>query len=445
MHGVGQAPIIGLSDEMFHYLSEAGIPYSRLHDVGGDYGLNMFVDIPNLFRDFDADETDEASYDFAFTDWLVGKLIEYGCKPVFRLGVTIENYHFIKAYRVFPPKDFKKWAVICEHIIKHYNHGWANGFNYGIEYWEIWNEPENGRDDTENQMWHGTPEQFYEIYTVSAKHLKAVFGDEIKVGGYASCGFRHIFSNPEKFGIDFEKSDDAVYASGRSANFITFFENFFSYIKEHNAPIDFFSWHSYLTTERTLVAAEYLDRRLKEFGYSGLETHLNEWNNSCEDRSNPMEIQYAARKELGKGIAAAKAAAMMCAMQNTNVKMLCYYDARVGVCEYAGMFNPLTLTPFPLYYAFKAFNELYKLGNGLECNISDKKSGIYAVAAQKDGKKAVMIANVSGQEMSVSTNMSEDMRAYVIDDGRTLEKTELNCQNFIIPKDSVVLFKNYAD
>ena len=50
-----------------------------------------------------------------------------------------------------PPKDYAKWARICEHIITHYTEGWADGFNYKITYWEIWNEPEN------IQMWQGTP------------------------------------------------------------------------------------------------------------------------------------------------------------------------------------------------------------------------------------------------------------------------------------------------
>ena len=37
------------------YMTEAGIPYSRLHDVGGWMGGGLYVDIPNLFRDFDAE------------------------------------------------------------------------------------------------------------------------------------------------------------------------------------------------------------------------------------------------------------------------------------------------------------------------------------------------------------------------------------------------------
>ena len=119
---------------MFHYLTEANIPYSRLHDTYGVFGGNLFVDIPNIFRDFDADETDPASYDFVFTDALLDKMMKHGVEPYFRLGVTIENAHTLKSYRVFPPKDYHKWARICEHIIRHYNEGWANGFRYGVTY-----------------------------------------------------------------------------------------------------------------------------------------------------------------------------------------------------------------------------------------------------------------------------------------------------------------------
>ena len=113
VNGVGQPPMLGFSDDsLFHYLTEAGVPFSRLHDTGGAFGKNLYVDIPNLFRDFDADENDPSSYDFLFTDELMGSLDKAGVRPYFRLGVTIENAAARKAYRVFPPKDFAKWARI---------------------------------------------------------------------------------------------------------------------------------------------------------------------------------------------------------------------------------------------------------------------------------------------------------------------------------------------
>ena len=51
VNGVGQPPMVGelKNWSMMHYLKEAGIPYSRLHDVGGRLGGGLFVDIPNLF------------------------------------------------------------------------------------------------------------------------------------------------------------------------------------------------------------------------------------------------------------------------------------------------------------------------------------------------------------------------------------------------------------
>ena len=128
VNAVGQPPKTHLIEyHLFHYLTEAGIPYSRLHDVGGAYAQNVFVDIPNLFRDFDADETDPKNYDFTFTDTLLDALEKAKVETYFRLGVTIENYHRIKAYNIYPPKDFAKWARICEHVVAHYNEGWADG------------------------------------------------------------------------------------------------------------------------------------------------------------------------------------------------------------------------------------------------------------------------------------------------------------------------------
>ena len=51
MHAGGQPPVNAqATDVYFHYLTEAGIPYSRLHDVGGAFGGGKFVDIPCIFQ-----------------------------------------------------------------------------------------------------------------------------------------------------------------------------------------------------------------------------------------------------------------------------------------------------------------------------------------------------------------------------------------------------------
>lgn len=135
LHGINNSPVTYGTE--LPELKEAGIPYVRLHDAVGLYGGTYFVDIANVFPDFDADPEDPASYDFAFTDAYLKGLTASGLKIFYRLGVTIENNFRIKSYRIHPPKDNQRWARICAGIVRHYNAGWAQGFHYGIDYWEI--------------------------------------------------------------------------------------------------------------------------------------------------------------------------------------------------------------------------------------------------------------------------------------------------------------------
>ena len=400
MHGVGQAPIGGLGKNFFqhfHYLTEAGVPVSRLHDVGGPFGSYRFVDIPNIFRDFDADENDPASYDFTFTDGLITALKEAGVEPYYRLGITIENQAAIKAYHTKPPKDFHKWARICEHIIAHYNEGWADGFFYDIKYWEIWNEPDG---DTEirgyPQMWHASAQAYFELYDIASRHLKSRF-PSIKIGGYAACGIQAAFFTDEER----EKYPLQV-------DWLNFFYKFTDYLKEKRPPIDFFSWHGYQTAPKMLQRAEWISERLKESGYGDIEIHLNEWNPAPDKRCT--------------GEHGANVAAMMLGMQDTDVDMCMFYDARMQGSVYAGLFHPMTATPTQAYYALVAFDHLYKLGKQVEVNMEADTKLLFAVAATNGEKNAIVISNISGrpQELNVEGVDLSDARYHVIDDQRLL-------------------------
>ena len=428
MHAVGQPPfgtgIRKLDFSPMQLLREAHIPYSRLHDVGGDFGGNRYVDIPNIFRDFDADETDPASYDFAFTDALLAGMAEHGISPIFRLGVTIENQCAIKAYRIYPPKDFAKWARICEHIIRHYNEGWADGFHYGIVYFEIWNEPENGHVKEENQMWQGTPEEYFRLYDVTARHLKACFGNTIKVGGYAAtnnCGF---FYHPERYGITRtprpidEKYERYMYR-------LRFLEGFLSYIREKKSPIDFFSWHSYEDVEDTLLMDEGIHKMLEKYGYEGIERQCNEWNNAA-----------LVADSHGTAFAAAAAASMMITMQSSHTDMLCYYDAKLTASTYGGFFKPLSSIPTPTYYAFRAFGALYALGNEVACE-SDTKE-VYALAATGEGGNAILVVNRTGKAQTVSTN-AQGLTVHLLNEREMLTPTDLDSTCFMLGENEVAL------
>ena len=112
----------------------------RPHDaaLSSTYGGPHCIDISGIFSNFDADVNSPESYDFTITDKYIESVYTGGAQMFFRLGQSIENA--AKKYNVYPPKDYRKWAQICEHIILHYNEGWTDGYHYGIKYWEIWNE-----------------------------------------------------------------------------------------------------------------------------------------------------------------------------------------------------------------------------------------------------------------------------------------------------------------
>ena len=391
MHGGGQPPVLGNGkNTYFHYLTEAGIPYSRLHDVGDPY-----VDIASVFPNFDADADDPASYDFVFTDHLLAQLNEAGVEPYYRLGPTIENAGVRVAPRhIFPPKDYEKWARICEHIIAHYTEGWANGFTYQITYWEIWNEPDN------NQMWTGTPEEYYRLYDVASKHLKKRFGNKIKVGGFASCGFYAVNTvNANPFGCTRETE----------LKWVKFFQNFMEYVKEHNSPLDFFSWHSYAPTKQTVEMDAWVHEQLLAYGYPDTELHLNEW---C-----PYQ------EKTGTGLQGAEVAGIMVAMQKGHEDVLCIYDMRIQNPWYAPFFDCKSCKPHHGYYSAVAFNTLYRLGTEVEC--TSDTDGLYVLAASNGKKNAMMIVNLTGRAQALTFDGIDlsDARISAIDDLRLLSWT----------------------
>jgi len=395
MHGGGQPPLGGKGNVgLMHYLTEAGIPYSRLHDVSGPYGGSRYVDIPNIFPDFDADVEDPNSYDFTFTDYLIKALVNAGVEPYYRLGITIEALSWLKSYRTTPPKDFGKWARICEHIIAHYTDGWANGFRYKITYWEIWCEPDNVFCKNAPQMWSGTAEEYYRFYDVTAKHLKARFPN-IKVGGYSSCGF---------FELTYKNVREQLAETYRY--FMDFFHGFLKYVREHSSPFDFFSWHSYEDTKTTLVWEKYVSEQLKEYGFGKVEIHLNEW--------NPFFGEFGTEHH------SAEAAAMMLAMQNRSPALLCIYDMRASYVPYCPLFDVISKEPIHTYYSLVAFNRLYKLGDQVE--LTSDTENMYAVAASDGKYHALMISNITGavQPLELEGVDLSHAHVYIIDDKHLL-------------------------
>jgi xylan 1,4-beta-xylosidase len=239
----------------------AGIDLIRTHDEFGPGDIDahfgsaphMPVSIPAsrnefiIFPDMTADPNEAASYHFEATDRLIASIKSVGAEPLFRVGRSI-------GAQPDPPVDLDKYAQIVRHIVLHYNKGWDKGFQHGIRYWEIWNEPDF------RVFWTGTPKLYYSLYEKSARAIKAADGAAL-VGG-------PTISKP---------LDATPYR-----------EAFFDFVNTHHVPLDFFSWHLYTMDSNDahdfVAIAGQLRKILDTHGLSATKIFLDEWNADLFDR-----------------------------------------------------------------------------------------------------------------------------------------------------------------
>ena len=360
MHSTNNGPKYKFSADQrvsnLEAFQRAGIPYARNHDAAfcPTYGGEHTVDVNFIFTNFDADPYDPASYDFTLTDEYL-KVIELsGAKVFYRLGSKIE--HWSKKYNTLPPKDFKKWAVICEHIIKHYCYGWADGYNMDIEYWEIWNEPDLDPDDSPHKRcWGGTAVQFYELFRIALEHLKAAF-PKLKIGGPAIA---HVGNGRWLQGLLDSLGD---------------------------VKPDFISWHVYgATVEKVQKQVRFVRELLDKNGLTECESILNEWN-YVRGWEGDDWIYSLHQMKNHKGAAFIAATMLMC--QREGLDNLMYYDAR-SPGGMNGMFDSDIVTVILKgYYPFYMFNQLYRLGNEAE-SASDTQD-VWCCAASGDEQNTMV-------------------------------------------------------
>ncbi len=302
---------------------ELHLPITRLHDAPLENAGTRLVDIPLIFANFHADADDPRNYYFKQTDDYLQNCIELGTEIYYRLGVSIE--HGVKKYFLDPPEP-GQWIEIVSHIIRHYTEGWADGFHFNIQYWEIWNEPECRDSDGLPLMWNGTLEEFNAFYVTTATELKKRF-PHLKFGGPAHCWFH----------------DDA--------------KEFIRYCAERNAPLDFYSYHGYAKTPDQLIDTPAAVRAvLDENQFRNTEIHLNEWHYFPLDWGK-LRGEKAYRPiayQIMKGLeSAAFLNAVMIGWQDTPLDMGFYYTA---TATNWGLFDHYCI-PTKSYYGMKAFGE----------------------------------------------------------------------------------------
>jgi hypothetical protein len=356
------------------YFKKANIPFSRLHDMRTHF--HACCDIPSIFRDFDADENDPASYDFTLSDYYIEKIKECGTDIIYRLGSSMEQGDF--RFHNEPPKDYAKWARICEHVIRHYNEGWANGHRYDIKYFEIWNEPDGCNPNRAmDGQWTGTPAAFGEFLSVAASHLKKCFPDRY-IGSYPSCN---------------------ILTPEREA----FFRTVFSILRKNETPIDFCPWHCYVDDpERTKRYIAKLRGLLNEYGYGDAFLVCTEWNYFWIRAGLWAEFELEGGEYLfeemfktaSSEVGAAYSLAQMMTFQQSEVRAATMHRAD-ALSMYCTMFN-IYGVPQKQFDAFYAYDALRHGQTEVAVTENGAHPGVYAMASACGDYACVAISQYRG-------------------------------------------------
>ena len=368
MHGFCNGPVSYGADisELFR---EIGVPQVRFAET--DTALSAYaVDVSRIFKDTSRDPRDSSAYDFSYTDKYVTAAYNAGSKVIFRLGESVDRMHSGKSAAL--PLDTDLFVEVCANIVRHYNDYWADGFAFGIEYFEIWSID---RDQERSSA--------FELYRRVASALKLI-DSSLKVGG---CGFDSIAD----------------------------VRDFVRYCQRRRAPIDFITLCAFSGDPLSLVDSVMdVVPYMHNCGFPNAEIVIGAWNYidtsslgklSLDEVMSSSQAQFCeARRNLFSAQSSVKGAAYALAFMISlgNVKEVsraCYYDAQPYLSAWCGISDRFG-NPQKPFYAFKAYGEVYRAQNQVysACHKAEgfAHSGIYALAAEGENALYVLISSFDG-------------------------------------------------
>ena len=381
-----------------------GINFIRTHDFYGP------TDVSNIFPNWSADPSLESSYDFSISDLYITAIINAGCRVFYRLGESASDNESLRQ----PPKNFSKWAEVCKHIVMHYNDGWNNGYHYNITYWEIWNEPDL------KGFWNGTAEEYYRLYNITAKTLKA-YNASLKIGGPCTSSI-----------------NNSNYTIG-----------FLEYVAENDIPLDFFSWHMYTSYPHELYdASRYIRNILDEYGFSDCENINTEWNINIltpqRDKDNAKNAAFTACSLIAFQDASLDHAFRYRGTQDNNwLVRLIGFD--LSLFTYNGIYKTPALAYLAMHYIatdtpIRLTTPSMDASQGITylAGISKDKSNISILISNYEAPDTPCIINVT----NLPWNGSYTAIHYLIDDSHHLQIIENVTSNASIYTSTQTLKRN---
>ena len=374
-----------------------GFAFARTHDWALINPNERVVDYFHIFPLMHLDAKDPKNYVFGPTDYLLKRTREEtGLDVFYRLGTSIEHSGKKIHFNALIPTDFDKVAEIFAGTVRHYNRGWANGHQWNIKYWEIWNEPEG----IEN-MWspkEGTEglskeelaakraecrAKFVKFFVTVLKRLKGEFGDSIKVGGPALC----VVSPMQ----------------------IAYFREIFKACREAGVAPDFISWHGYLNDPlRFNREADVMRKVCDECGFEKCELIVDEWHyfsgkdytweemTDCPDPADRARVWEGPDSHCGTR-SAAFTLAMLANLQSSKLSQAFFYG-----CGNAGLwgFKDALQKKYKIFYALKLFGDIVR---DYTTRCACTSAGTVTPFAVRDakGRKALLVADYGGTDRGI--------------------------------------------
>ncbi len=377
-----------------------GINYVRTHDFAIAFDHGAIVGL----EDQSYDPFDPSSYYFHISDSIAQNIYEAGGKIFYRFG---QSYHYDTICSM-PPADPQKWADVCVQIIKHYNEGWNNGYYYGLDYFEIWNEPDLP------EFWKGSVQDYIEMYRCASKTIK-LYNPELKVGGPALA---NVWDQ-------------------------SFINEFLDSVATYNLPLDFFSYHLYYLPNpyQFKLTNDYLRNKLDSYGLYDVELINTEWNTGHFNPAvyDPFSLDDAQN--------AAQVVSVLTYMQETDISLFFRYSFRnywLGLVEENGDFRYSGL-------AYKAFHDLYNNGQRIYANGGDTL-GKTIIATKSDTLMHILVSDNSSVSEGYNINfvdLSLDVdylyTVYRIDENNIYEEYTNGVFNYSNPHISVLATPPFVD
>ena len=375
-----------------------GFKASRTHDWALINDNERVCDYYHIFPLAHLDAKDPKNYVFKPTDYLLKRTREeMGTEVFYRLGTSIEHSGLKVHFNNVIPEDFDKLAETFAATVRHYNRGWADGFEWGIKYWEIWNEPDGIQTMwtppeglTDEDMKRDSAKRsecrakFVEFFVKALKRLKSEFGDTIKVGGPALCSYKEDW-----------------------------FKDIFSACRAAGVAPDFISWHGYRNDPMAYNKEADSGRALCDsYGFKDCELILNEWhyfgeNYSWDDMQRCSDPDVKARIWEGPDSHNGIRSACFTLATLANLECSKYSQAFWYGCRHTGSwgFKDALQKKYKVFYALKMFGDIMKEYSTICASESEGAVTLFPVK-DVSGRKALLVVDYGGASRRISVKVA---------------------------------------